>query len=123
MLSSDPMCSPHHYQNATTSKDAPLFISKNSSGVTERRPVVKMSSRDESLAVMPGGLKTPAPRLHGTKIIKLSFKKEVCLYAISRAIHRCCADLCLSGGQVIFEPVYTARTERSDMSSGRLSQR
>lgn len=63
--------------NATTSKDAPSFINKNSSNVTERRPKEKWSSREEAMAVMPGGLKTPAPRLPGSKITKLAYKKEV----------------------------------------------
>ena len=63
--------------NATTSKDAPEFMNKNSCNVTERRRTERLSTREESLAVMPGGLKTPAPRLPGSKIVKLAFHKEV----------------------------------------------
>lgn len=66
-----------HVVNATTSKDAPEFINRNSSNVTEKVRPQKLSCREEALAVMPGGLKTPAPHLSGSKIVKLAFKKEV----------------------------------------------
>ena len=67
----------HYYQSTTTSKDAPLFIAKGSSGITERRPKEKLTCREESMAVMPGGLKTPVERLPGSKIVKLAYNKEV----------------------------------------------